>query len=352
MHHSTNNLILIAMPNRIRLALAILSVLAATAHAQDTFSIVAADSTTREVGSAGASCVDLIQFNIPDAGFLGDLLPDTGAINTQAWYLPANQQNARNRMREGQTPEQIITSLVQSDAGDNPSLRQYGIAGFTGNAVSAAGYTGANTDDYKAHRTGSIDGIHYSIQGNILLGPQIIDSMEARFRRAEGDLACRLMAALQGAKVVGADTRCAPNGTSTLFAFLKVAQPTDTYGAPSFSLGVRTRNNQRIEPIDSLQVLFDAVKACGVTSIASTDFEPLVRVFPNPSGGRLSIELLVPDNPHVTLSIYNAQGILVQQRQLADRLQVIDLGDAAHGWHVFRVDVNGRAAQTGKIFVD
>lgn len=340
------------MLNCARLSLYALLLLATKAYAQDTFSIVAADSTSREVGSAGASCVDLIQFNIPDPGFLGDLLPDTGAINTQAYYLPANQAAARGRMRAGLSPQEVIDWLAQNDAGDNSTLRQYGVAGFQGSATRSAGYTGINTDAYKAHRTGSIDGIHYSIQGNILLGPQIIDSMEARFRREPGDLACRLMAALQGAKVVGADTRCTPNGTSTLFAFVKVAQPSDTYGAPSFSLGVCTRNNQRIEPIDSLQVLFDAAKTCGVTAITPTDLDPLVRVFPNPSNGRLTIELISPGHPDATLSIYNAQGALVHQRRLADRRQDIDLGDAVLGWHAFRVDIGGQAVQAGTIFIE
>ena len=63
--------------------------------AQDTFSIVAADSTSRVVGSAGASCVDLFNTGFSDDTFLGDLLPDTGAINSQAYYIPANQDNAR-----------------------------------------------------------------------------------------------------------------------------------------------------------------------------------------------------------------------------------------------------------------
>ena len=340
------------MLNRVRLAFAILLLMAVTAHAQDTFSIVAADSTSREVGSAGASCVDLIQFNIPDAGFLGDLLPDTGAINTQAYYLPANQNAARGRMRTGLTPAQVIDWLVKNDAGDNPTLRQYGIVGFTGNAISAAGYTGVNTDDYKAHRTGSIDGIHYSIQGNILLGPQIIDSMEARFRRAEGDLACRLMAALQGAKVVGADTRCAPNGTSTLFAFVKVAQPSDAYGAPSFSLGVRTRNNQRIEPIDSLQVLFDAVKNCQITSTSDPEGAPLVRVYPNPSAGKFYIEILSALDPAAVISIYDSKGQQVRTLRLAGPVQELDLGQAARGMYVYRIHLDSTTLQTGRLLLE
>ena len=53
-------------------------------NAQDTFSIVAVDTITGEVGSAGASCVDLFSAGITDIGFLGDLFPGVGAINTQA----------------------------------------------------------------------------------------------------------------------------------------------------------------------------------------------------------------------------------------------------------------------------
>ena len=42
---------------------------------QDTFSIVAVDVQTGEVGSAGASCVDLFQTNLSDDDFLGELIP-------------------------------------------------------------------------------------------------------------------------------------------------------------------------------------------------------------------------------------------------------------------------------------
>jgi uncharacterized Ntn-hydrolase superfamily protein len=254
--------------------------------AQDTFSIVAADSVTREVGSAGASCVDLFSAGISDIGFLGDLLPDTGAINTQAYYLAANQNNARARMREGLSPVQIINWLTLNDVQGNSTRRQYGIVGFTGNEVSAAGFTGSNCDNYKNHKTGNINGIYYSIQGNILLGQLVIDSMESRFRNAEGDLACRLMAALQGAKMVGADTRCTADGTSSLFAFVKVALPTDSYGNPSFFLGVRTHDNAHIEPIDSLQRIFDSQHLCETSSVIENRKNDL-KISPNPAGNEI-----------------------------------------------------------------
>ena len=101
--------------------LAMLLLVFNTLSAQDTFSIVAADSTTREVGSAGASCVDLFAAGLSDATFLGDLIPDKGAINTQSYYLLSNQNNARSRMNAGDTPQQIIDWLVENDIEGNPN---------------------------------------------------------------------------------------------------------------------------------------------------------------------------------------------------------------------------------------
>ena len=259
--------------------------------AQDTFSIVAADSSTREVGSAGASCVNLFDYGITDPSFLGDLVPNVGSINTQAAYLLANQNNARARMLAGDSPAEIVNWLAANDAQSNPQVRQYGIVGFNGTTISAAGFTGTNCMDYKNHITGNINGIYYSIQGNIVLGQDILYSMEFMFRNASGDLSCRLMAALQGANVVGADTRCLVFGTSSLFAFLKVSQPTDAYNNPSFKIGVQTVGGTNIEPIDSLQSLFNAQKICGNAGISSSaDINPFV-IYPNPSHGKFTLNL-------------------------------------------------------------
>lgn len=307
-------------------------------RAQDTFSIVAADSVNREVGSAGASCVDLALYGITDAGFLGDLLPDTGAINTQASYLASNQVNARARMRAGDTPAQIIAWLTANDAGGNPSVRQYGITGFTGGA-SAAAHTGASCINYKNHITGSINGIHYSIQGNILLGQYVLDSMEQRFRNAQGDIACRLMAAMQGANMVGADTRCAGNNTSSLFAFIKVAQPTDAYGSPSFTLGVITQNGDSIEPVDSLQTLFNAQHTCLVSSVAEHG-QSSFSLYPNPAGS----EVTISGDASITGARYRVttvQGKTVRSGSLSGS-HTIPLQDLDRGIYLVEIIGHGR----------
>lgn len=238
-------------------------VLANSAVAQDTYSIVAVDPETGEVGSAGASCVDLNQFfpNSPD-DFIAVLHPGLGAINTQAAYNPANQNLASDRALQGDSAAQIIDYLLANDVESNSRIRQYGIALLNNGNPDIAAHTGLNCFDEKYHITGET----YSIQGNILIDSNVLDSMEAAFLRTEGPLSCKLMAALQGANRIGADSRCASNNTSSLFGYLEVAQPNDVFGVPSFLISVRTSNGDQIEPIDSLQILFNAQDGCDTTA--------------------------------------------------------------------------------------
>ena len=65
-----------------------------------TFSIVAVDTNTKEVGSAGGSC-------IANSIIISDIHPGTGVIHTQSYYLPANQSYASSLMDEGYSPDEI-----------------------------------------------------------------------------------------------------------------------------------------------------------------------------------------------------------------------------------------------------
>lgn len=276
--------------------------------AQDTFSIVAVDIATGEVGSAGASCVDLFQTSFSEDDFLGKLIPGVGAINTQAYYNQTNQNNATSRMNAGDTPSEIIDWLVNNDVTSQPQLRQYGIAAFVDETTETAAHTGTATDDYKNH----IVGINYSIQGNILLGQQVLDAMETNFLAAEGDLACKLMAALQGANMVGADSRCAPNGTSSLFAFVKVAQSSDIFGDPSFLVSVRTHSGDGIEPIDALQIDFDAIHSCNNIGIQENNlFDSRFSLYPNPATDTLRIAKIADIRTPLQLEIKSLDGKMI-----------------------------------------
>lgn len=231
----------------------------------DTFSIVAYDKTTGQVGGAGCSCVGSYPGGID---FLSDLITDgttnsdniVGAIHTQAAYNSTNQNNARTRMLAGDTPSQIVTWLDNNDSGGNSSTRQYGVVGVDNPGV--AGFTGSNNGNYANHVSINNSEFTVSIQGNILdtsNGQDLLDDMQAAFLDAQGNLADRLMAALQAAKRVGGDNRCDnvdgryKSGTT---AFVQVLSPGET--SPSiFYTTSDPVNTAHIEPIDILQCLYD-----------------------------------------------------------------------------------------------
>ena len=96
--------------------------IAHSSFSQDTFSIIAVDTITGEIGGAGASCID--ESAIPTGVLIiNDILPGRGGIHTQAYWLSGNQQNAHNRMLEGMSPQEIIDWLVANDVQNNSTRR-------------------------------------------------------------------------------------------------------------------------------------------------------------------------------------------------------------------------------------
>ena len=219
-----------------------------------TFSIVAVDSNTGEIGSAGGSC-------IANSIIISDIHPGKGAIHTQSYWMSANQQYASELMENGFSPSEIIQLLEDNDIQNNPTIRQYGIVDIdygnnygmlledecneigstewqgvvnsgelgecTDNPVPrSSSYTGSNCSSWMGH----INGISYAIQGNILLNEDVLLNMEENFINTNGPLDRKLMSALQGAKIPGADTRCLDEGISTLSAFIRLAKPSDQDG--------------------------------------------------------------------------------------------------------------------------
>ena len=209
----------------------------------DTFSIVAVDTLTGQIGSAGASC---IQGSI----IISDIHPGLGAIHTQSYWNASNQDSASSLMEQGYAPQDIIDWLVENDAQNDPTIRQYGIVDLLEGGRSAA-FTGENCSDFKGHKIGDT----YAIQGNILLGQSILDDMEEAFLTQYGTFEEKLMASLMAANVVGADTRCTPYGTPSISAFIRVSDPND-YGDHLF-LDINVNNAPlTLNPLDSLHVLY------------------------------------------------------------------------------------------------
>ncbi|MBS1517829.1 MAG: DUF1028 domain-containing protein [Bacteroidetes bacterium] len=307
---------------------------------QDTFSICAVDTVTGEVGSAGASCVN-------DCTILTDVFPGWGVVHTQAYWLSANQSYAHSLMLLHLDPQAMIDSLVAHDAQNNPTIRQYLIVNKGNGTPKRAGYTGVNCDNYKNH----ILGPNYVIAGNILLGQQILDSMEARFLRTQGSLSDKLMAALQGAKVIGADTRCASWNTSSKSAFIRVAKPGDTLGILYLNLKALNAPFGR-DPIDSLQVLYNNWTLTGINSTVSKDADgyKLFQNYPNPFNPKTIIDYqisLFNNKPvNVKLRVYDILGneivTLVNEVKSAGNFRTeFDGSNLPSGLYYYRLEVNG-----------
>jgi uncharacterized Ntn-hydrolase superfamily protein len=276
--------------------------------AQDTFSIIAIDPATGEIGSAAASCVP----GVTDPNFidwLTAIIPNRGGVMSQASICVPNPNlaNAITQMDAGDSPSEIINFLIANDAcgvnSYNPEYRQYGIVDFDGSGnLRTAGFTGNQNQSYAEDRQGS----NYSIQGNILLDVSVIDNMEANFNNTTGTLADKLMAALQGANFPGADSRCLENGTSSRLAFLTVYRPDDDPGDPFIRLSV-TSQPDGIEPIDVLQDLYTQF-----LNVSDFELASKFKLFPNPGSNLITLE--VHDSVNlVKVSIYDITGKLLME---------------------------------------
>jgi uncharacterized Ntn-hydrolase superfamily protein len=284
--------------------------------AQDTFSIVAVDTITGEIGSAGASC-------IAGSFILSDVIEGIGAIHTQAYWNVTNQQNAHNRMLEGLSPQEIIDWLVANDVQNNPTIRQYGIVDLTRNGESAA-YTGINCNDFKNH----VIGPGYAVQGNILLGQIIIDTMQTTFLNTQGPLADKLMATLQAAKIPGADTRCTQYGKSSISGFVKVVRIGDD-GTPYLLIVVANTPTSK-DPIDSLQTMFNNWKELLFTVV--DPFLSVISVEPDTlpaNGTSQSVITISPKNNSDTL-LASGKQVVLSNTGAGILGSVINLGDGTY----------------------
>lgn len=320
----------------------IIIVFASEIFAQHTFSIVAVDPVTGEVGSAGASC-------IANSYIISDVHPGYGVIHTQAYWISSNQVYAGGLMDAGIPPWDIIDSLVDNDVQNNPGIRQYGVIdlgdGLSG--VRKSGWTGNGCTAYANH----IVGANYVIQGNILLGPEILDSMEANFLSTQGTLACKLMAAMQGANVIGADTRCIDDGTSSLSSFIKVARPSDTTG--TFYLEIEIGSVPAgVEPIDTLQTRFDEWGGCAMGTSVEEIEKDFVSVFPNPADQWAVFSVQLANKENAELKVFNSLGEEIYQAVFSSANYTLATANWQPGIYFYRIILQNGKMAVGKLVVE
>jgi uncharacterized Ntn-hydrolase superfamily protein len=133
---------------------------------------------------------------------VGSLVPwaraEVGAIATQAFASIRYGSEGLELLAEGADARSVARALTEAD--EQRAQRQVGI-------VDARGRAATFTGEQCMHWAGGREGAGYCCQGNILVGPEVVDRMAEAFEAADGDLATRLVQALAAGDAAGGDAR-------------------------------------------------------------------------------------------------------------------------------------------------
>jgi len=225
-----------------RLFAALMALALLPAQVFATWSVIAVDAETGQVVIASATCVSQERLRgFPSKGLMdvqAIVVPGVGVAAAQAGVdrTRSNQELIYDELLKGTDPSAILELL-----GADPDFqrRQFGIVDLRGRT---AGFSGSGNQPASLSVQGKVDGqeIFFSIQGNILASNEVVHDAARRFTSAEGTLADRVMAAMEGADEAGGDVRCtcesepvpdAPcHGKNAHVAYILVADPDDRTG--------------------------------------------------------------------------------------------------------------------------
>ena len=237
-----------------------------------TFSIVARDPNTGELGVA----VQSHWFSV------GPIVPwaeaGVGAVATQSFVDPAYGPLGLALMRAGRSAPDALKALLAGDEGRD--VRQVAMIDSQGRVEA---WTGKNDIQAAGHHVGK----DYSVQANLMLNDKIWPAMAAAFESTKGDLAERMLAALDAAQAAGGDIR----GRQSAAIIVVSGKPTgQSWKDRVFDLRV----DDSPEPLKELRRLVTLQRAynhmnAGDLAVEKKDNEGALREYG-------AAEKLVPDN--------------------------------------------------------
>jgi uncharacterized Ntn-hydrolase superfamily protein len=282
-----------------RVALAFVFLLTAHSTAYATWSVIALDAKTGQVIIASATCVRQAGFPRREPNGARDLMdvqavivPGIGVAACQAGVdnTRENQMLVYRELKKGTPPAEILEMLKKDP---NIERRQFGIlsmprataegrGGRGGGSSNRAGFNGSGNSQSSLFFGGSVGDIHYQVQGNTLLGYQVMHAAALAFTRANGTMADRVMAAMEAADVNGGDHRCncgnnpldfvpCDNKTAHV-AYITIANKDDQVGVTHNDgkyyayISVTDDNTKKGEsgnPVKTLRMRYDAWKKAG-----------------------------------------------------------------------------------------
>ncbi len=157
-----------------------------------TYSIVARDPETGEMGVA----VQSHWFSVGSLVTWGEA--GVGVVATQSLIDVSYGPLGLALMKAGRSAPQALAALKVADP--HPEIRQVAM-------IDAKGSVAAHTGEKCIPDAGHIAGENFSVQANLMLNRKVWPAMAEAYRNTQGDLADRMLAALEAAQSVGGDIR-------------------------------------------------------------------------------------------------------------------------------------------------
>ena len=204
-----------------------------------TFSLCAIDPSTGQSGAAVTTRVPFVGRAVPwvRAG--------VGAVCTQASTVVEYGVKGLDLMAKGVEPKEAITQLLSTD--DGRESRQLGMIDMKGRA---AAHTGKGNGNW----AGSRQGLNYTVQANIMVGPEVVEAVAATFESTEGTgvpLAERMILALEAGQQKGGDRRWG----NLQSAAIKIADPNDPgRGGDYIALAIEV--GEHAEPVGEMKRIY------------------------------------------------------------------------------------------------
>lgn len=208
-----------------------------------TFSIAAIDPSTGEVGVAVTTRVPCVGNGVPW------VRKGVGAVATQASTRTEYGNELLDALAKGEAPDAALQRLLAADPG--AQSRQIGVIDIHGRTAQ---HTGTGPQDWKGHRAGK----NYVTQGNVLVGPQVLEAVAKSFEASEGTnrhLADRLIDAIAAGHALGGDQRHGLRQSAAVI--VADARPGMSRRTDGVTANISVCENP--EPVAEMRRIYDAI---------------------------------------------------------------------------------------------
>ena len=204
-----------------------------------TFSLCAIDPVTGQCGASVTTRVPFVGRAVPH------VRAGVGAVCTQASTIVEYGPRGLDLLSKGVEPKAVLEQLLAND--EARETRQVGLIDMKGRA---AAYTGKQNGAW----AGSRQGLHYTVQANIMVGPEVVEAVAQHFESTEGTgmpLAERMILAMEAGQAKGGDRRWG----NLQSAAIKIADPNEPGRAGDFII-LAIEVGEHDEPVAELKRIY------------------------------------------------------------------------------------------------